>query len=280
MSNTVFAESMGFFHKASGGTGVAPGDVCLSPPPPPGGPMPVPYVNALSAGDLAKGSRTVSVQGEPTALENSSEVATSSGDEAGTQGGGLITHKTKGKGTFKLWSFIVKAEGKGVDRHGDMMGQNEMSDPPNCVDAKAEVNFKRRKHITTELCEEPYDEEKHRPPITAKQDEAVYGQTCWECQREMDEGLKPRTPEGRWKPKHLYKGKWKGRDKEAMTPDHQPPLVVAWELGGCRIPTPPEGFKKLFSKPRMVKPHCRRHSNSQGSAAAAYARRIRAARGG
>src|SRR5262245_53094998 len=114
MGLTVFAEKMGFFHKGSSGKGIAPADVCLSPPPPPAGPIPVPYVNVLSAPDLSKGSKTVKIDGEETALEDSSEVSTSTGDEAGTQGGNVITHKTKGKGSFTLWSFVVKVEGKGV----------------------------------------------------------------------------------------------------------------------------------------------------------------------
>jgi uncharacterized Zn-binding protein involved in type VI secretion len=124
MSCTVFAENMGLFHKGSGGKGVAPADVCLSPPPPPGGPQPVPYVNNLSASDLANGSQTVKIQGEPTSLEDSSFIALSTGDEGGVQGGNVVTHRIKGKGYFKLWSFTVKVEGKGVCRHGDMMGQN------------------------------------------------------------------------------------------------------------------------------------------------------------
>ena len=124
MGLTVFAEKMGLFHKGSGGQAIAPADVCLSPPPPPAGPVPVPYVNSLSAADLAKGSKSVKIDGEPTALEDASEVSTSTGDEGGTQGGNVVTHKTKGKAMFMLWSFTVKVEGKGVCRHGDPMGQN------------------------------------------------------------------------------------------------------------------------------------------------------------
>jgi uncharacterized Zn-binding protein involved in type VI secretion len=124
MGLTVFAEKMGFFHKGSGGHGVAPGDVCLSPPPPPAGPAPIPYVNSVSSSDLSDGSQSVKIDGEPTALEDSSTVSTSTGDEAGTQGGNVVTHKTKGKAAFTLWSFTVKVEGKGVGRHGDPMGQN------------------------------------------------------------------------------------------------------------------------------------------------------------
>jgi hypothetical protein len=45
VSCSVFAEGMVFVHRGSDGKGVAPGDVCLSPPPQPG--VPAPYVNML-----------------------------------------------------------------------------------------------------------------------------------------------------------------------------------------------------------------------------------------
>ena len=77
MGLTVYAEGMGLFHKGSGGRGVAPGDVCLTPPPPPAGPLPIPYVNMCSASDLDKGSSTVLVDDEPTALEDASNISTS-----------------------------------------------------------------------------------------------------------------------------------------------------------------------------------------------------------
>src|SRR5579859_4319604 len=114
MGCTVFANNDGFFSKNSGGSGKAFPDVCLSPPPPPAGPVPIPYPNMLQASDLTQGSTTVKIDGAPTALEDSSFVSTSSGDEAGTQGGNVVTHQTKGKGYFMLWSFDVKVEGKGV----------------------------------------------------------------------------------------------------------------------------------------------------------------------
>jgi hypothetical protein len=72
-------------------------------------------------------------------------------------------------------------------------------------------------------------------------------------------------------------GKYADRDQSAMTPDHQPPLCVAWAMGGCHLEPKngnPTGFQKQMAKPEMVKPHCRRHSNAQGSPAAAHARRI------
>ncbi len=290
MSNTVFAEGMGLFHRGSGGKGIAPLDVCLSPPPPPTGPVPVPYVNLLQASDLTKGSVTVSIQRHPTALENASEVSTSTGDEPGNQGGGVVTHKTKGKGSFKNWSRTVKVEGKGVACHGHMMGQNTASDPPNCIDAAAVVNFKLELGDVSDKgpCP-PYDRDRDSPAITSEQDEAVKGKTCWECARQKAAGEEPVTVDpnnpaafGNWlrnEAEFLSRsgGKYATRAREAMTPDHQPPLCVAWALGGCHIEptdTDPTGFKQKMSKKEMVKPHCRRHSNSQGSQAAAFARRV------
>ena len=294
MSVSVFAGNMGFFHKGSNGTGIAPLDVCLTPPPPPAGPVPVPYVNVLQASNLTKGSKKVKIQGKPTALESKSQVSTSTGDEPGTQGGGVITAKTKGKGSFKLWSFDVKVEGKGVACHGHMMSQNTQSDPPNCIDAAALTSFKASLgDKLNEPCP-PYDRDKHAPNITAEQDKAVEGKTCWECQRQKDAGEEPLTmnPDdnadfGNWlrndaEYKSRSGGKYKDRDREAMTPDHQPPLSVAWALGGCHMePTDgdPTGFQKQFAKPEMVKPHCRRHSNSQGPTVGAFARRVIANRG-
>ncbi len=134
MALTVFVEKMGFFHKGSDGFGVAPLDVCLSPPP---GPVPIPYTNVLFAKDLIKGSKTVRIDGEPTFLEDYSETSTSIGDEGGTLGGSVITGVILGKGYFMIWSMAVSIEGMGVCRHGDMMGQNSASAPPSSLNAAA-----------------------------------------------------------------------------------------------------------------------------------------------
>ncbi|MFO7567927.1 MAG: DUF4150 domain-containing protein [Enhygromyxa sp.] len=134
MALTVFAEKMGFFHKGSAGIGIAPLDVCLSPPP---GPVPIPYTNVLFAKDLIKGSKTVRIDGEPTFLEDYSETSTSIGDEGGTLGGSVVTGVILGKGYFMVWSMTIQIEGLGVCRHGDMMGQNSASSPPSSIDAAA-----------------------------------------------------------------------------------------------------------------------------------------------
>jgi hypothetical protein len=228
--------------------------------------MPVAYVNSLSASDLADGSKSVKVDGNPTALESKSYVSTSTGDEAGTQGGNVITHKTKGKGYFKTWSFTVKVENKGVCRHDDMMGQNCMSSPPGCVDMKAVTRFLLQPDVEVKPCPDskPYKRTSAMGPKDPAQYDAVKGGPCWECVRDM--------------PKHDYaaieiaKGVVakasayvSGRKvKERFTPDHQPPLNCAWYLGGCHMQPSPEAFEKWASSPQAVKPHCATHSSSQG----------------
>jgi uncharacterized Zn-binding protein involved in type VI secretion len=296
MSCTVFAENMGLFHKGSGGKGVAPGDVCLTPPPPPAGPVPVPYVNMLQASNLAKGSKSVKIQGEPTALESQSNVSTSNGNEPGSQPPkGVVTATNKGKGSFKLWSFTVKVEGKGVCRHGDMMGQNHMSDPPNCIDAAALTKFEaalKKLGVLDEPCP-PYKRSSHapKPDPQPEQIDAVNGKPCWECKK-----VNPKLQEAIWDTAKVtdasganvyVKGVLKvepkpnprvhGRSNEAgagMTHDHQPPMNVAWKMGGCHMPDPdgdPTGFQKHFGKAKAVKPHCSAHASSQGGTVRAYA---------
>ena len=70
------------------------------------------------------------------------------------------------------------------------------------------------------------------------------------------------------------KRRYKNRDRKRMTPDHQPPLNRAWELGGCHLGI--KKFKELMSKPEMVRPHCRAHSNSQGTKVSKIGAAIRA----
>ena len=236
MSHTVYAEGMGFFHKGSSGKGVAPGDVCLTPPPPPTGPVPVPYVNVISAGDLVQGSKTVKIDGQPTALEDHSYVSTSTGDEPGTQGGNVVTHKTKGKGYFEMWSMTVKVEGKGVCRHGDPVGQNCASMPYGAVAFQAIVDFKAllKKHGPCPPKSYPGNK-----GTNDAQKAQVRGGPCWSC---------PATVSG-------YK------DPMQFTPDHQPVQKAAWEMGGCHDKAAWEAWAE---SPDSVVPHCTKCKSSQG----------------
>lgn len=113
-------------HKTSDGVATAFPDVCKTPSP--GGPVPIPYPNVALSADTANGSKTVKVDGNPVMLKDSN-FSTSTGDEAGTAGGGVASGKTKGKAEFVNYSFDVKIEGKNVPRLGDMMVQNKGGAP-------------------------------------------------------------------------------------------------------------------------------------------------------
>ena len=66
---SVFANSRSILHKGDGYVQTCPiPDVCKTPSP--GGPVPIPYVNIAKDGDLAKGTKKVSIEGASVALES------------------------------------------------------------------------------------------------------------------------------------------------------------------------------------------------------------------
>jgi hypothetical protein len=108
-------------------------DVCLSPPSPPAGPIPVPYPDTSFSKDMQNGSKTVKIKGQEVMLKDKSFYKTAPlGDEAATQGLGanVITHVITGKTYFVMWSLDVKIEGENVDRHIDLTTSNHASIPP------------------------------------------------------------------------------------------------------------------------------------------------------
>jgi hypothetical protein len=113
--------------KDSGGVTSAFPDVCKTPSP--AGPVPIPYPNIAQSSDTAQGTKTVSVAGNPVCVKDSN-FKTSTGDEAGTAGGGVASGKTKGKAEFVNFSFDVKFEGKNVARAMDLMLHNDKNTPP------------------------------------------------------------------------------------------------------------------------------------------------------
>lgn len=127
MGVTVGVNNLSVVHKSSGGITAAFPDVCKTPSP--GGPIPIPYPNIAKSGDTAKGSKKVKCDGNPICLK-SSNFSTSTGDEAGTAGGGVASNKTKGKAEFVNYSFNVKVEGKNVARAFDLMLHNDKNTPP------------------------------------------------------------------------------------------------------------------------------------------------------
>lgn len=127
MPVTVSANKLSVVHAGSSGTTIAFPDVCKTPSP--GGPIPIPYPNIAKSSDTAKGAKKVKADGNPLCVKDSN-FSMSTGDEAGTAGGGVVSNKTKGKAEFVNFSFDVKAEGKNVPRAFDLMLHNDKNTPP------------------------------------------------------------------------------------------------------------------------------------------------------
>lgn len=133
MGKKVYANGMEIAHKAGGNKVIAAfPDVCMSPPSPPAGPVPLPYPNTSNSGDLQSGSSSVKIGGKPVALHGQSYYKTSPlGDEAATRsfGASVVTHQITGKTYFQASSMDVTFEGKKVNRHLDITTSNHGSDP-------------------------------------------------------------------------------------------------------------------------------------------------------
>jgi hypothetical protein len=133
MSCEVYANGNEIACKAGGNKVIAEfPDVCLSPPSPPAGPIPVPYPDTSFSKDMKEGSKTVKIKGQQVMLKDRSYYKTSPlGDEAATNGLGanVLTHTITGKTYFVAWSMDVKFEGQNVDRHLDMTTSNHMCAP-------------------------------------------------------------------------------------------------------------------------------------------------------
>ena len=127
MGVTVGVNMLSVVHKSSSGTTIAFPDVCKTPSP--AGPIPIPYPNIAMSSDTDKGTKKVKCDGNPVCVQDSN-FKMSTGDEAGTAGGGVVSSKTKGKAEFVNFSFDVKFEGKNVARAFDLMLHNDKNTPP------------------------------------------------------------------------------------------------------------------------------------------------------
>lgn len=118
---------------ASGSVTAAFPDVCLSPPSPPAGPVPLPYPITSMASDLTDGSKSVKIKGKPVCLEDKSSFKKCTGNEPATKsfGMGVVSHQINGKTYFVTHSPDVVVEGNCVTRHLDMTTSNHGSQPPN-----------------------------------------------------------------------------------------------------------------------------------------------------
>ncbi len=134
MANNVFANGREISCKA-GDTKVISAfpDVCLSPPSPPAGPIPIPYPLFSFAKDTTSGSKSVKISKKEAMLKDKSYYKKSKGDEAATKslGQGAVTHTLGGKVYFVSWSMDVTIEGENVVRHLDMTTSNHASPMPN-----------------------------------------------------------------------------------------------------------------------------------------------------
>lgn len=133
MSHNVFANTWQVAAKSGNNKSIARfPDVCLSPPGPPAGPLPIPYPDTSFSTDLKEGSETVKIGGKPAALAQQSYYKPSTlGNEAATRsfGASVVTHQITGKTYFQAWSMDVKVEGKNVCRHIDITTSNHASYP-------------------------------------------------------------------------------------------------------------------------------------------------------
>jgi hypothetical protein len=110
-------------------------DVCLTPPSPPAGPIPIPYPNFAKASDTSGGSKKVKAGGKEINLKGKSKYKKSNGDEAATKslGMGVISHNIGGSVKHKVGSFDVKAEGASVVRLLDLTTGNHINSGNGCL---------------------------------------------------------------------------------------------------------------------------------------------------
>jgi hypothetical protein len=127
MPVTVGVNNLSVVHAGSNGLTTAFPDVCKTPSP--AGPVPIPYPNIAKSSDAASTAATVKCDGNPACVKDSN-FSISTGDEAGSAGGGVVSNKIKGKAEFVNFSFDVKFEGKNVVRALDLMLHNDKNTPP------------------------------------------------------------------------------------------------------------------------------------------------------
>jgi len=117
-------------HKGCGGMAIAFPDVCLCPPGPPAGPVPVPLTNTVQAKDMVGGALSVVIQGYPAGHKDSRFARSTGNEVAANTGGGITSHVVQGEARFASGSPNVVIEGKPAARHGDLVRQNAGNCPP------------------------------------------------------------------------------------------------------------------------------------------------------
>jgi hypothetical protein len=128
MPVSVGVNKLSIVNADSNGVTIAFPDVCKTPAPP-APPIPIPYPNIAKSSDTAQGTKKVKAEGNPICVKDSN-FSMSTGDEAGSAGGGVASNKQKGKAEFVNFSFDVQFEGKNVPRSFDLMLHNDKNTPP------------------------------------------------------------------------------------------------------------------------------------------------------
>lgn len=128
MGAKVYANGREVLGKAGSGKVIAAfPDVCLSPPSPPAGPVPIPYPVSSKDEDTVDGSKSVKAGGKEVVLSDKSSLKKCTGDEPATKslGQGTVSHTLKGKVHAIAFSMDVIVEGEGVVRHLDPTTSNQ-----------------------------------------------------------------------------------------------------------------------------------------------------------
>ena len=153
MGVTVGVNQLSVVHKSSNGVTISFPDVCKTPSP--AGPIPIPYPNIAKSSDTAKGTKKVKCDGNPICVKDSN-FSMSTGDEAGSAGGGVASNKIKGKAEFVNFSFDVKCEGKNVARAFDLMLHNDKNTPPFPVLQQPMIGLPSNLKSVCDICGEEY----------------------------------------------------------------------------------------------------------------------------
>lgn len=98
-------------------------NICLTPAPPAPNPVPIPYPSIAQLANASDASTNVKAGGKGIILAGQTKVSSTTGDEAGTNGG-VMSGTQGGKCSFAQGSSTVKVNGKPVVRLGDPTQQN------------------------------------------------------------------------------------------------------------------------------------------------------------
>lgn len=103
--------------------------VCLSPPSPPAGPVPIPYPVTDMASNTTDGTGSVFIKQKEVGKKNGSNYKKCKGNEPATRNFGMdvVSHTIQGKTKFEAYSFDVMFEKDGAERFMDMTTTNHMN---------------------------------------------------------------------------------------------------------------------------------------------------------